>query len=67
MSDKKIKAEGIIQETARLFETELGKYCDIGAYTTMQNVNFGDYSYCCSNCIFLVVNFKINFYGVAQL
>lgn len=43
---------GQIHETARLIDSSLGEWCDIGAFTYLQNTIFGDYSYACSNCMF---------------
>ena len=52
MANKKILSEvPNIHETARLMNSTMGKYCDLGAFSYMQNSSMDDYSYACSNCI----------------
>lgn len=48
---KKLSEIGHIHDTAVLHETYIGDWCEIGAFTAMSNVRFGDYSYVCNNCI----------------
>lgn len=49
--EKILTKEGKVNETARLISVKMGEWCEIGAFSGLQNVIFGDYSYCCNNCI----------------
>ncbi len=45
MADKALSIEPTIDPSAKLQETRLGSYCEIGARTTLLDVVMGDYSY----------------------
>lgn len=53
---KLLTPEANVDETARLIESTVGAYVEIGAATVLLNTHFGDYSYACQNCIFQNVN-----------
>lgn len=45
MAEKTLSVSPAVDPTARLSETELGGYCEVGARTILQEVIMGDYSY----------------------
>jgi phosphonate metabolism protein (transferase hexapeptide repeat family) len=45
MAGKTLSVEPLIDPTAKLQETRLGAYCEVGARTTLLDVEIGDYSY----------------------
>jgi phosphonate metabolism protein (transferase hexapeptide repeat family) len=45
MADKTLSVAPLIDPTARLNETRLGAYCEVGARTILLDVEMGDYSY----------------------
>src|SRR5882724_4032320 len=45
MAGKTLSVEPLIDPTAKLQETHLGAYCEVGARTTLLDVEMGDYSY----------------------
>lgn len=48
---KILSENGLIHETARVVSSSIGEWCELGAFTTMQNTVLGDFSYTGSNCI----------------
>lgn len=53
---KALTENGRIHETSILVSSNIGKWCELGAFTVLQNTTLGDYSYAMSNCIFQNVN-----------
>src|ERR1700754_511977 len=45
MAGKMLSVEPVIDPTAKLRDTRLGAYCEVGARTILQEVAMGDYSY----------------------
>ena len=45
MAGKMLSIEPTVDPTARLHDTSLGAYCEVGARTILQEVTMGDYSY----------------------
>jgi phosphonate metabolism protein (transferase hexapeptide repeat family) len=45
MADKMLSIEPTVDPTAKLHDTSLGAYCEVGARTILQEVTMGDYSY----------------------
>jgi len=45
MAGKTLSVEPAVDPTAKLTETRLGAYCEVGARTTLLDVAMGDYSY----------------------
>ena len=45
MAGKMLSVEPTIDPTAKLHETRLGAFCEVGARTILQDVMMGDYSY----------------------
>src|SRR5262247_1417595 len=45
MAGKTLSVEPLIDPTAKLQETRLGAYCEVGARTILLDVEMGDYSY----------------------
>jgi phosphonate metabolism protein (transferase hexapeptide repeat family) len=45
MAGKTLSVEPTIDPTAKLHETSLGAYCEVGARTMLHEVTMGDYSY----------------------
>jgi hypothetical protein len=45
MAGKALSVEPTIDSTAKLHDTRLGTYCEVGARTILQEVTMGDYSY----------------------
>jgi hypothetical protein len=45
MAGKMLSVEPTIDPTAKLHDTSLGAYCEVGARTILQEVTMGDYSY----------------------
>src|ERR1700686_2061387 len=45
MAGKMLSVEPTIDATARLHDTRLGAYCEVGARTILHDVTMGDYSY----------------------
>jgi phosphonate metabolism protein (transferase hexapeptide repeat family) len=45
MAGKVLSVEPVIDPTAKLRDTTLGAYCEVGARTILQEVAMGDYSY----------------------
>jgi phosphonate metabolism protein (transferase hexapeptide repeat family) len=45
MAGKMLSVEPLIDPTAKLQETRLGAYCEVGARTILLDVEMGDYSY----------------------
>ena len=45
MTGKMLSTEPLVDPTAKLKETTLGAYCEVGARTTLLDVEMGDYSY----------------------
>src|ERR1700716_2880409 len=45
MAGKALSVEPTIDSTAKLHDTRLGTYCEVGARTILQEVAMGDYSY----------------------
>ncbi len=48
---KTLSREPLINEAVEINDCTFGAYTEIGAYSTLENVVLGDYSYCCRNCI----------------
>jgi phosphonate metabolism protein (transferase hexapeptide repeat family) len=51
MSNKLLKEEGIFHETSRLVDSTAGKWCEVGAFSYLQDSTIGDYTYVCNNCM----------------
>src|ERR1700761_410819 len=45
MAGKKLSVEPVVDPTAKLHETKLGAYCEVGPRTILQEVTMDDYSY----------------------
>jgi len=45
MADKTLSVEPTVDSTAKLHDTRLGTYCEVGARTILQEVTMDDYSY----------------------
>src|SRR5438105_4280866 len=45
MAGKALSIEPLIDPTAKLQNTKLGAYCEVGARTQLLDVDMGDYSY----------------------
>ncbi len=45
MAGKTLSVEPLVDPTAKLQETKLGAYCEVGARTILLDVEMGDYSY----------------------
>ena len=45
MAGKTLSVEPLIDPTAKLQETSLGAYCEVGARSILLDVEMGDYSY----------------------
>jgi hypothetical protein len=45
MAGKMLSLEPVVDLTAKLTETRLGAYCEVGARTILLDVAMGDYSY----------------------
>ena len=45
MAAKKLSVEPLVDPTAKLHETKLGAYCEVGARTILHEVTMDDYSY----------------------
>src|ERR1700743_1111978 len=45
MAGKMLSTEPLIDPTAKVQETSLGAYCEVGARTVLLDVEMGDYSY----------------------
>jgi phosphonate metabolism protein (transferase hexapeptide repeat family) len=45
MAGKKLSVEPLVDPTAKLHETKLGAYCEVGARTILHEVTMDDYSY----------------------
>jgi phosphonate metabolism protein (transferase hexapeptide repeat family) len=45
MAGKMLSIEPTVDPTAKLHDTSLGAYCEVGARTILQEVTMGDYSY----------------------
>ena len=45
MAGKMLSVEPVVDPTAKLTETRLGAYCEVGARTILLDVAMGDYSY----------------------
>ena len=45
MAAKKLSIEPLIDPSAKLHETKLGAYCEVGARTILHEVSMDDYSY----------------------
>ncbi|MCD5414019.1 MAG: chloramphenicol acetyltransferase [Clostridiales bacterium] len=54
--EKKLSEKGFIHETVKMTSSKIGRWCEIGAFTMLQNTTLGDYSYTGSNCIFQNTN-----------
>lgn len=48
----KLTEDGHVHHTAIISNVVLGKWCEIGPFSILENTEIDDYSYCGSNCIF---------------
>lgn len=49
--DKRIGPQIVVPETSQVFNTTFGQYCELGAYNTIENCHFDDFSYTGPYCI----------------
>ena len=49
MSGKRLGHEPLIHEGARVNKSTFGRYCEVGAFSSLNEVTFGDYAYCANH------------------